>query len=212
MGVAVTTRELAIPTPRVALVDDRPGRVNLALRVLAGARYRARAFTSLEQAFDVLTTTRFDVVVTDHRMGGHDASELCAHLRGRFGVASPPVVLVTRSVHDVAIRDRELFAGILIKPLSPKALLTALARALELEGPSARNGHPRELDFDGFGDVFRGARLEQHGIDSGITCTLNGVWFDLACHRDESGYASPTIESQQRRDLPSIDRRQAQIQ
>jgi CheY-like chemotaxis protein len=132
----LTSQESTIRKPKIAVIDDRPGRVNLALRVLAGARYRARAFTSPREALDVLSTTHFDVVLTDHRMGEHDASELCGALRSRLGEAAPPIVLLTRSVHDLAIRDRELFAGILIKPLSPRALLSALTQALR-SPPSA---------------------------------------------------------------------------
>ncbi len=131
IAIALTSQETTTRKPKIAVIDDRPGRVNLALRVLAGARYRARAFTSPKDALDVLSTTRFDVVLTDHRMGEHNASELCDTLRARLGDAAPPIVLLTRSVHDLAIRDRELFAGILIKPLSPNALLSALKQALQ---------------------------------------------------------------------------------
>ncbi len=123
IAIALTSQETTTRKPKIAVIDDRPGRVNLALRVLAGARYRARAFTSPKDALDV--------VLTDHRMGEHNASELCDTLRARLGDAAPPIVLLTRSVHDLAIRDRELFAGILIKPLSPNALLSALKQALQ---------------------------------------------------------------------------------
>lgn len=126
----MATTELTVRQPRIAVIDDRPLRVNVALRILAGARYRARGFTSPKDALDVLCTTAFDAVLTDHRMGEHDAAVLCATLRRRLGAAAPPVVVVTRSVHDVAIPDRDLFAGILLKPLSPGGLLTSLRRAL----------------------------------------------------------------------------------
>jgi CheY-like chemotaxis protein len=125
---------LVISTPRVAVIDDRPPRVNLALRILAGARFRARGFTSPRDALDVLSTVRFDVVVADHRMGGDiDGPSLCARLRERLGPNAPPFVLLTRSIHDVAIPERELFAGILEKPVSPAGLLAGLGRALGRE-------------------------------------------------------------------------------
>ncbi|MDQ3033794.1 MAG: response regulator [Myxococcota bacterium] len=126
----MATTEIALRQPRIAVIDDRPLRVNVALRILAGARYRARGFTSPSEAIDVLCSTPFDAVLTDHRMGEHDAAWLCATLRRRLGLAAPPMVVVTRSIHDVAIPDRDLFAGILLKPLSPGGLLTSLQRAL----------------------------------------------------------------------------------
>lgn len=122
--------ETTLRQPRIAVIDDRPLRVNLALRILAGARYRARGFTSPKEALDVISTGQFDLVLTDHRMGEHDASRLCAALQARLGGAAPAFVLMTRSIHDVAIPDRDLFAGILLKPLSPGGLLTALQRVM----------------------------------------------------------------------------------
>lgn len=120
----------SIRQPRIAVIDDRPLRVNLALRILAGARYRARGFTSPRDALAVLSAVPFDVVLADHRMGEHDAAQLCATLRGRLGASAPAFVVVTRSIHDVAIPDRDLFAGILQKPLSPGGLLAGLQRVI----------------------------------------------------------------------------------
>lgn len=123
-----------IALPRVAVIDDRPPRVNLALRTLAGARFRARGFTSPREALQVLTTVRFDAVITDHRMGDIDAPSLCSKLRERLGRDAPGFVLITRSIHDVMIPDREIFAGILEKPVSPTGLLLAVERAIERSG------------------------------------------------------------------------------
>lgn len=125
------TLSTSVSLPRVAVIDDRPPRVNLALRTLAGARFRARGFTSPREALDVLTSVRFDAVITDHRMGDVDAAALCAKLRERLGRDAPRFVLVTRSIHDVMIPDRELFAGIIEKPVTPSGLLRAVERALE---------------------------------------------------------------------------------
>jgi CheY-like chemotaxis protein len=131
----VSTDQIALRQPRIAVIDDRPLRVNLALRILAGARYRARGFTSPKDALSVLSTVPFDVVLADHRMGEHDAAQLCATLRTRLGAAAPAFVVVTRSIHDVAIPDRDLFAGILQKPLSPGGLLAGLQRVIRGRPP-----------------------------------------------------------------------------
>lgn len=122
--------ETVFRQPRIAVIDDRPLRVNLALRILAGARYRARGFTSPKEALDVISTVPFDLVLTDHRMGEHDAAHLCSALRARLGSAAPAFVLITRSIHNVAIPDRDLFAGILLKPVSPGGLLASLQRVI----------------------------------------------------------------------------------
>ncbi|WP_169791483.1 response regulator [Sandaracinus amylolyticus] len=130
VAAIVHTTDSLIGQPRVAVIDDRPPRVNLVLRTLAGARFRARGFTSPREALDVLASVRFDAVITDHRMGEFDATTLCARLRDKHGAQAPRVVLLTRSIHDVMIPDRELFASILEKPVSPAGLLVAIERAL----------------------------------------------------------------------------------
>lgn len=141
MRGTVPPPELAkdLARPRIAVLDDRPTRVNLALRILAGARFRARGFTSRSDALRIMASVRFDAVLTDHRDGEHDAARFCVQLRDRLGEAAPPVLVVAPSVHDVAIPDRALFAGILIEPLSPPGLLESIRRVVgRARGPAAR--------------------------------------------------------------------------
>jgi CheY-like chemotaxis protein len=112
----------------VLLAEDNPINAMLARALLRREGAAARHVESGEAALDALAEEGFDLVLMDVRMPGLSGVETTRALRSR-GVETPVVALTANAFED----DRRtcLEAGMddfLVKPLSPEALRSALAR------------------------------------------------------------------------------------
>jgi CheY-like chemotaxis protein len=70
-----------IPVPRVLLVDDNRDGLVVRTLVLEEAGFQVQAVACVNEALDLFSSTRFDVVVTDYRMPGMNGAELIQRLR-----------------------------------------------------------------------------------------------------------------------------------
>ncbi len=110
--------------------DDLPFRTTLA-RALSGSGYDVDVAEDVDGALAALARGRFDVLLTDLRLGGRDGIDLLAGARG----VSPDTRPVLMSAYATA-RDHqtamELGAvKVLCKPFTPGDLLCAIQEAVE---------------------------------------------------------------------------------
>jgi two-component system chemotaxis sensor kinase CheA len=107
----------------VLLVEDSPTTRALQKIMLERAGHEVRVVGNGAEAWDLVQTADFDVVITDIRLPGMDGLELTARIRADERLRDLPVVLVTstnerdereraaRGGHDRLHRERHRGAG-----------------------------------------------------------------------------------------------------
>jgi len=112
--------------------DDEASRDYFAVALQTAGATVETAGTALE-AIQMMHDGRFDVVLSDIAMPGHDGYWLVQEIRGLPDVAARNVpVVATTAYGRTHSRERVLEAGFvehLSKPVEPNALRTAIARA-----------------------------------------------------------------------------------
>lgn len=111
----------------VLVIEHEPQTMQRLLRLFRAAGYAPLLASSARAALGLLTSERFDVVVTDDGNAAMSADELARHLRARGPASAPPVVRMT-SCTDVL--PGALFAAVVARPVDPLDLLHAVERAL----------------------------------------------------------------------------------
>ncbi len=111
--------------------DDLPTR-ELYVFLLTQAGFTARAAHNGRQALDACRERRPALVLTDIRLPGLDGFELARELRLLFQDDTPPIVAITGFVpedNDPRL-ERAGFHRLLVKPVTPDLLVTAVNEAL----------------------------------------------------------------------------------
>jgi two-component system response regulator GlrR len=123
--------------PKVLLVDDDKGLLQLIAMRLSAAGYAVTAVESGEQALASLAVARPQVVVTDLRMQGMDGLALFDAIHQNS--PSLPVVILTAhgTIPEAVTATRRGVFSFLTKPFEPKVLLDTVAEAMRLSSPSA---------------------------------------------------------------------------
>jgi class 3 adenylate cyclase len=118
------------PDPLILVVDDLAQNVRLLEAVLSPKGFRVTAASSGEQALDVLSKERPDVVVLDILMPGMDGYEVCRRIRQDPGTAFLPVIMITASGEEEKIRAIEAGADDFVSKPFDQAELLARVRSL----------------------------------------------------------------------------------
>ena len=118
------------PDPLILVVDDLAQNVRLLEAVLSPKGFRVAAASSGEQALDVLSKERPDVVVLDILMPGMDGYEVCRRIRQDPGTAFLPVIMITASGEEEKIRAIEAGADDFVSKPFDQAELLARVRCL----------------------------------------------------------------------------------
>jgi class 3 adenylate cyclase/CheY-like chemotaxis protein len=118
------------PDPLILVVDDLAQNVRLLEAVLSPKGFRVAAASSGEQALDVLSKERPDVVVLDILMPGMDGYEVCRRIRQDPGTAFLPVIMITASGEEEKIRAVEAGADDFVSKPFDQAELLARVRSL----------------------------------------------------------------------------------
>jgi len=126
--------ELALSLPAllpaiILVVDDNADTRLLFRRYLAGGPYRIVEAGGYEEALEVARSVAPQVIIIDVMLPGHDGWELLQRLKQEAQGAVTPVIVCS------ALRERELAlalgaADVLEKPVTPEALLAAIAQQL----------------------------------------------------------------------------------
>lgn len=120
--------------PKVLVVDDDPGILELISIRLEAMGYDVTAVESAEKALDSMSVARPDIVVTDLRMEGMDGLALFDAIH-ESNPALPVIILTAHGTIPEAVdaTKRGVFS-FLSKPFDGKALVEHINRALALSG------------------------------------------------------------------------------
>jgi HD-like signal output (HDOD) protein len=118
---------------RLLFVDDEPNVLRGLHRMLHSMQgeWDTAFATSGQEALEMMSSSPFDVVVTDMRMPGMDGLALLEEVRRLY----PQMVRIVLSGHadkDALLRSVGPIHQFLTKPCEPEALLAAVARACNL--------------------------------------------------------------------------------
>ncbi len=118
---ARTVRRAETLTGEVLVVDDDPLANRIAQAALSRAKLNVRTTENPLTALDLLTQTRFDLLLLDIEMPHLNGFELCRKIRCLPGYEQTPVIYVTAH-SDFESRARSILAGgkdLIPKPIFP---------------------------------------------------------------------------------------------
>ena len=118
---------------KILLVEDNPVNRRLAIFLLRSQGYQVREATSALEAFEILKTEPFDLIVMDIQLPGMDGLEATTKLRAEPATAEIPVVAVT-SYAMAGDREKALAAGCsgyVTKPIDKTIFLAEISRHLK---------------------------------------------------------------------------------
>lgn len=120
--------------PKVLVVDDDPGILELISIRLEAMGYDVTSVESAEKALASMSVVRPDIVITDLRMGGMDGLALFDNIH-ESNPALPVIILTAHGTIPEAVdaTKRGVFS-FLSKPFDGKALVEHINRALALSG------------------------------------------------------------------------------
>ncbi|RLB26100.1 MAG: two-component system response regulator [Deltaproteobacteria bacterium] len=123
----------ALRKKKILFVDDEPNVLNGLRRMLRGMRkeWDMHFAEGGEQALNLLSTTRFDVIISDMRMPGMDGAELLSIVMQKY----PEVVRIVLSGHsdkEMILRSVRPAQQYLSKPCDAQTLKSTIDRACAL--------------------------------------------------------------------------------
>jgi putative two-component system response regulator len=126
---------------KALVVDDLEYSVRTLRAIFQSAGYNVDTAPDGQAALDAVRARRPDFVVTDILMPRLDGFQLCRAIKSDPALATIPVIFYTGSYTESA--DREFGIGLgaaayLLKPLEPKELLSAVAKALGQPVPTLK--------------------------------------------------------------------------
>lgn len=122
---------------KILVVDDDADILRLIIIRLQAAGYQVETVPSAEQALALVAAGKFQLVITDLRMGGMDGLALFDTLH-RSDPGLPVIILTAHGSIPEAVEatQRGVF-GFLTKPFDSKELLKQVSSALRLSQPTA---------------------------------------------------------------------------
>ncbi|HCG03762.1 MAG TPA: DNA-binding response regulator, partial [Desulfovibrio sp.] len=116
-------------TIRVLIVDDeRPARDELAYLLSAHPDVESAEAASAAEALRKLADERFDLVLQDIQMPGHDGFHVLREAQAQPGEAAPLFVFVTAFDQHAIRAFEENALDYLLKPVAPSRLARCLDR------------------------------------------------------------------------------------
>jgi len=121
---------------RILCVDDEPHAARLKCIILETAGHSAIPATTVEEAIALLESSRFDLVVTDWRLGKANGRDVVIAARK---LADTPVVVISGYVSEAFQAPDPLADYYLEKPVIPEELIAIVAdlvKRAQNESPS----------------------------------------------------------------------------
>jgi len=126
--------------PKVLVVDDDPGILQLISIRLEAMGFDVTAVESGEKALDSMTVARPDIVITDLRMDGMDGLALSDAIH-EVNQSLPVIILTAHGTIPEAVdATRRGVFSFLSKPFDGKALVEHINKALALSGKKQDDG------------------------------------------------------------------------
>lgn len=123
------------PNARVLLVDDNMMNIKVEKHLLKRTKMDVTAVTSGQDALDILSKEKFDIILLDHMMPNMDGMETLTHIKERHLADDIPVIALTA---NAIMGAREMyiehgFQGYLTKPIVVGELEGMFERTLPKE-------------------------------------------------------------------------------
>lgn len=125
---------------RILLVEDSDDLRTLMVLILEAEGYRVDSARSAEDALRLLCEQRYDLVLSDYALPGHDGVWLLQEAVARELIPTPRGIIVTAHPH---VRDAGGFP-VLYKPLDFDAFLTAIREHLDRPQQYPSFGYPAD--------------------------------------------------------------------
>lgn len=122
-------------TARILVVDDIPANVKLLQARLSAEYFDVVTATNGQDALEICSRTRVDVMLLDIMMPGMDGFEVCVRMKANPATADIPIVMVT-ALDQTADRVRGLRCGaddFLTKPVNDLQLVTRVKSLVRLK-------------------------------------------------------------------------------
>ncbi len=155
LGTAPAPSPAARAPLRVLVVDDHPDAGEALRRMVGGLGWHAVLASGGAEALALVkgATCPFDVVLLDWRMPGLDGLQAAQAIR-RDCERAPIVLMVTAAGREMLLvehgREAEApYAGVLTKPVTPRLIDEAVARAMAAAPAVARAAAPRRRRLEG---------------------------------------------------------------
>jgi len=125
-------------TKRILVADDEAYILHVVSMKLKNAGFDVITAVDGEEALELCTVEKPDLLITDYQMPYLSGLELCKELRSREETRSIPAVMLTARGFDIEpgeMADAGI-AAVFAKPFSPREVLAAVCRLLN-GGPDA---------------------------------------------------------------------------
>ncbi len=116
----------------ILVADDEAHITHVVALKLRNAGYTVLTASDGEEAFELATAHKPDLIITDLQMPYLTGLELCARLRKSVATSTIPAIMLTARGHALANADLERtnVRLVLSKPFSPRAILGEVQRLL----------------------------------------------------------------------------------
>lgn len=197
--IKLTTTENEEPF-RALIIDDDEDLVLYYASILESANIEVRPLSKPEQALDILTDFRPDVVVTDIRMpecGGFELAELI-HQHPDF--VHTPIIFVSAEDHSVARVMSMRFGGndFLSKPVQPDLLLSSVVARAERARliSSVTSLEKVRLADEGFRAMFEAspALIAISDPFTGVHYDVNDTWLSTLGYKRSEVVGKTAVE------------------
>ncbi len=130
-------------TTRILVVDDEPGVTELLPKVLAVHGYEAVTANSVAEAVNMITSQKFDVLISDLNMGHVADGFTVVHTMRRVNPDCINFILTGYPAFETALQAlRAQVDDYLTKPSDIPTLVAAIERRLKDRRPAAANHRP----------------------------------------------------------------------
>ncbi len=120
--------------PSILVAEDNRVMSDVMRFNLQNAGYQVTVARNGTEAWELLQSTKFDVLVTDYQMPGLTGEEVCTALRIHYPDWHLPVIFLSARGLELNVDRMKSELGIetlLHKPFSPRELVEAVAKCLE---------------------------------------------------------------------------------
>jgi CheY-like chemotaxis protein len=118
---------------KILVADDESHILNVVSLKLSNAGYVVVTASDGQEAFEMATAQRPDLIITDYHMPLLSGLELCQKLRQSDATAGIPTILLTARGYGLEPADMEQngISRLVSKPFSPRQLLATVNEMLE---------------------------------------------------------------------------------
>jgi len=124
---------------KILVADDESHILNVVSLKLTNAGYTVATASDGQEAFELATAERPDLIITDYHMPLLSGLELCQKLRQSEATAGIPTIMLTARGYALEPEDMEQngISQLVSKPFSPRQLLATVNEMLDPQKAAA---------------------------------------------------------------------------